>query len=381
MPNFHLLFLSAFTVDRKDGPKQISIDEVIQKPFKYMINYKDQLKQILLNTPIHHTDYDEIRKLLHHIDTSNSNLYKKSRNNNHLKNFHAHRGGIVRKKDSNVGGNGNKSKSNDGDDYGYKPKIVKSSILVDFNPKTEKRKFVQLILTNDSLFAIKFEDQLKGNNVSSLKTSDIKWAFPLSDLKCDIYSGMKTIVSSSASHNGISGNGLISSSSNSNFGGSSTTLSQQSSFDNGIIKINNTDLNEKRQLLLTYKKDMHENHRILRELLTPDKASAKNQPKLMEKKVKKQRTETESKIRKLTKQIFQVQSEISLQAPNLGLVFTGMGLDRQSDGSKQSSTRLWVWDLTSFFSFFFVILFLLFYFRLQKFSNKLNHVYLIKQKF
>ena len=339
-----------------------------------MINYKDQLKQILLNTPIHHTDYDEIRKLLHHIDTSNSNLYKKSRNNNHLKNFHAHRGGIVRKKDSNVGGG---HKSNDGDDYGYKPKIVKSSILVDFNPKTEKRKFVQLILTNDSLFAIKFEDQLKGNNVSSLKTSDIKWAFPLSDLKCDIFSGMKTIVSSSNSHNNIS-NGIISSSSNSNFGGSSTTLSQQSSYDNGIIKINNTDLNEKRQMLLTYKKDMHENHRILRELLTPDKASAKNQPKLMEKKVKKQRTETESKIRKLTKQIFQVQSEISLQAPNLGLVFTGMGLDRQSDGSKQSSTRLWLWDLTSFFSllsFFFI-------FRSQEFSNnKLNHVYLIKQKF
>ena len=131
-----------------------SLETLISLPVHRRTNFLEQCKRLMLSTPCHHNDYDNLRHIIR-------KTLEESRDPNHKHKARA-------RKVKNIGS----------------CQFVKSSVMVEY--RSGKRKLVQVVLLSDYLAAVKYEDPFSsGSSSYKLRPNDIRWVFRINEIRVD----------------------------------------------------------------------------------------------------------------------------------------------------------------------------------------------------
>ena len=164
--------------------------------------------------------------------------------------------------------------------------FVKSTAMVEYTSKNNgRRKMVHIVLLSDYLACVRYEDNMSAHNNQSykLKPSDIKWVFYINEILVE--------------------------------------NEPEGSVDSGI---ETKELDIRRQLLLEHKQEMIKQQNLVR--------SSQGKGKGVR--------EAKKEIGRLQKKIFNLQTEISLHAPTLGIRLSEAGTSGQGSNNTDK-LRLW----------------------------------------
>lgn len=233
------------------GGANYTLEQVLYQPIQSQTQFLQNVQQLLLNTPHHHADYDRLRmiigKTMEDLSHGNSNYDKKRTAKIRGKNY------------------------SDSDWVSEK-----SAVMVEM--RSGKRKMCHVILFPNCIACIKYEENDTGGdkikNISKIKERDIRWIFPLNEVKVEI--------------------------------------EQEGSIEPGV---NQEKLDEWRTEIMKYRRLMQEANTTIQTHSGKGKEAKKAQ-KLM----------AESH-----KHIFRIQSDIILNAPCLGIRFS-VNRDDSKDG-------------------------------------------------